>query len=287
MTIKKAIKARRIDQVLDILWTDRDRCKIIAGGTDIMIDIRNKKIQPEILIDVSSLEAIQKIEELDGYIEIGAGVTFTDIVKHSLFDGNLYGLKKASRMVGSPQIRNKGTIGGNIMNGSSAADSIPPLLCLNTILVYESKEGVREVDLEGFYTDREANGPSKNEILTKVRFKKPGDRARLTFAKLGLRQALAISRISNSVMIELDNENRILDARVASGALGRYPLRERSVEDYLVGKVLNDKTKDGAFELIQEAMRERLEGRSTFPYKKVAVESTFREAMDGVILNEN
>lgn len=283
MTIKKAYKAKKIEDVLDILWTDGDKAKMIAGGTDIMIDIRNKKMNPEILIDVSSVEDMKKVEEKDGFIEIGASVTFTDIVHNEIFDTNLYGLKKASRMVGSPQIRNKGTIGGNIMNGSSAADSIPPLLCLDTILVYESKEGTREVSLEDYYIDKENNARKNNELLTKIRFKKPNDNAKLTFAKLGLRQALAISRISNSVLVELDDNKKVIDARVASGALGRYPLRERTVEEYLIGKEFNEANKEKAFELIQEAMRGRLEGRSTFPYKKVAVESTFKEAMDEVI----
>lgn len=283
MTIKKAIICKNIDEVVDILEDKDDNLKILAGGTDLLVMIRNKKIHPETLVDISSIDELKKIEVLDKYIEIGAGVTFTDIVNSDLFDDNLYGLHKASRMVGSPQIRNKATIGGNIINGSSAADIIPPLLCLDASLIYRSRDGERQVRLEDFYTDNKNNGIGKNELLTKIRFERLNKNAKLSFAKLGLRDALAIARISNSVLMELDEGKNIIDIKVASGALGKYPLRERKVEEYLKGEKYNKETRDGAVEMIQRAMTERLEGRSTHPYKKIAVESTFREALEEVI----
>ena len=97
------------------------------------------------LIDITKIEDLKKIEDDGEYITLGAGVTFTNIVENHLFRGNLWGLYKACRMVGSPQIRNKGTIGGNIANGSAAADSIPPLIALGSIVRLVSIEGVREI----------------------------------------------------------------------------------------------------------------------------------------------
>lgn len=280
MSVKKAYIARNIEEVLDILNKEKEKAKILAGGTDVLVKIRNKAIEPEILIDITKIKELRFIKEENGFIEIGAASTFTDIVKSEIFENNLYGFKKACKLVGSPQIRNKGTIGGNIINGSSAADSIPPLLCLEAVLVYRSKDSEREVSLEEFYTDKENKNIRQNELLTEIRFKRP--EGRLSFSKLGLRKALAIARISNSILLKVE-EGKIVDAKVASGALGLYPLRERTVEDYLIGKSFDNEVKEEAFKLLQEAMRERLEGRSTFPYKKVAVEHTFKEALEEVM----
>src|SRR5699024_8198543 len=132
-------------------------------GTDIIIDIRNEKIQPTVLVDISSIDELKNIDEDREYIEIGAGVSFTQIVESKIIEHNLYGLKKACRLIGSPQIRNRGTLGGNIANGSAAADSIPPLICLDSTLILESTKGIRQIKLEDYYKDEV--GIREDELL--------------------------------------------------------------------------------------------------------------------------
>ena len=131
MTLNQVYNGNNIDEVVEILGKYGRDAKIIAGGTDIVIALKNEKISPKVLIDITKIADLKDIEDDGEYIKIGAGVTFTQIIRNPLFQGNLYGLYKACRMVGSPQIRNKGTIGGNIANGSAAADSIPPLIALD------------------------------------------------------------------------------------------------------------------------------------------------------------
>lgn len=273
-------QGKTLEEVLCFL-NEYENPKIIAGGTDIIIQMREKKISPEALIDVSAIEEIKQIKEYESFTEIGGAVTFTDIVNSPVFEGNLYGLKEACRQVGSPQIRNRGTIGGNIVNGSPAADSVPPLLCLNSTLVFRSFRGIREVKLEEYYKHKDRIGIRKDEVLTAIRFRKP--KGILNFAKLGLRKALAISRISMAAMVDLDEEGRIRDITIASGSLGKYPMRERRVEEYLLGKELNERTIDEGLEVLIKATDERLKGRSTYPYKRRAVESLFREVLRGMI----
>lgn len=279
MSIEKVYISKNLEELLDIM--NREDVDIISGGTDILVKIRNKKIEPKTIVDISKVKELRYIEKNNEYIEIGSTTTFTDIVNSKIFDDGLFGFKKACKLVGSPQIRNRGTIGGNIINGSSAADSVPPLLCLDAILVYESKGKKREVLLEDFYLDKENCNINKNELLTKIKIKIL--KGKLSFSKLGLRKALAISRISNSIFLELD-KNKIANIKIASGALGLYPLRERKVEEFLLGKELSEATKEEAFNILLDSMKERLEGRSTFPYKKIAVEHTFKEAFEEVIL---
>src|SRR5699024_660518 len=270
-------KCETVEKVVGLLGKYKNDGKIIAGGTDILIDLRNKKLDPKVLIDISSIEELKTIEDNEGFIEIGAGVSFTQIVEDPLFDGSLYGLKKACRLIGSPQIRNKGTIGGNIVHGSPSADSIPPMICLDSILVLESIRGKREISLEKFFKDN--NGIGEDELLLYIRFKKPKENEVLSFAKLGLRKALAISRISISTLTEVDNKGKIKDVKVSSGSLGKYPMRELEVEDFLLGKPFTEDILDGSVRILQEVMDNRLAGRSTLPYKRVAVEGILKESL--------
>ena len=225
MALEDVYKGKNVDEVIELLDRYGKDAKIIAGGTDIVIDLRNERIAPKVLIDISSLEELKAIKDEGEYVDIGAGVSFTQVVESPLFEGNLYGLNKACHMVGSPQIRNKGTIGGNIANGSPAADSIPPLICLNSTLILKSVRGTREISIEDYYRDEDAR-IRPDELLVSINFKKPKKDQVLSFAKLGLRKALAISRLSIAILVELDEEGRIATIEVASGSLGKYPMGE-------------------------------------------------------------
>ncbi len=279
MALEEVYKGENVDEVIELLDKYGKDAKIIAGGTDIVIDLRNNRIDPKVLIDISSIEELKGIKDKGEYIEIGAGVSFTQVVENPLFDRNLYGLNKACHMVGSPQIRNKGTLGGNIANGSPAADSIPPLICLNSTLILKSVRGRREISIEDYYKD-ENEKIRPDELLVSIGFKKPKENQVLSFAKLGLRKALAISRLSIAILVELDEEGKIINIEVASGSLGKYPMRELELEQFLLGKKLEDSTVDEGVLVLQRTMEKRLAGRSTFPYKRVAVDRMFREALE-------
>lgn len=275
-----AHQGKSVEEVLNLL-TQYENCKIIAGGTDLIIQMREKRISPAVLIDISSIQELKEIKVDGPFIEIGAAVTFTDIVESPIFEGNLSGLKKACRLVGSPQIRNAGTIGGNIVNASPAADSVPPLLCLNSILVFRSFRGIRQVKLEDYFKYKQKLQIKEDELLTAIRFRRL--EGTLSFSKLGLRKALAISRISMAAMVKLDEEGTIKDIALASGALGKYPMREREVEEFLLGKQLDVNTVDEGLKILREATDKRLAGRSSYPYKRRAVERLFREVLSGVV----
>lgn len=279
MTLELVHNGTTIKEVIELLDEYGKDGKVIAGGTDIVIALRNGKLSPNALIDITKIEELKTIKDDGEYITIGGGVSFTQIVENDLFRDNLYGFQKACRMVGSPQIRNKGTIGGNIANGSSAADSIPPLICLDAIVTLESLGETREILLKDYYYDQ----IRENELLTKIRFKKPIENQIVTFSKLGLRKALAISRLTISSFIEFDDLGLIKDIRVASGALGKYPMKELEVEGYLMGKELNEKTIKGAIDALKSSMDIRLEGRSTLPYKRTAIYTILREALESAL----
>lgn len=267
----------RVEEVVELLDKYEGQAKVIAGGTDIIVAMKEKRIKLEGLIDISKIQELTEVKVEGNKVTMGSATTFTQVVDNPLFKDDFYGLWKACKLVGAPQIRNKGTIGGNIANNSPAADSVPPLICLDATLELASKEGMRVVRLEDYYRDKENYGIRDNEFIKSIVFEQPEEEEILTFAKLGLRKALAISRITASGLIKLSDHNKIEKVKIASGSISRYPIREYKVEEYLLGKELNEDCIEMAVKVLQEEMDQRLEGRSTLPYKRRAIESILKE----------
>lgn len=286
METRKTFKALSIKETLELLDQYKDKAKMIAGGTDIVIELRNKEINPEVLIDISSIKEMRYIKEDGDYIALGAATTFTDVVESPLFDGPLNGFKESSRLVGSPLIRGRGTVGGNICNGSPAADTVPPLLALDAVVTIKSLTNTREVRLEDLFLDKGSVDLKADELLTDIKFKKPEDNEKLGFSKLGLRNALAISRICISALVGLDESDIIENIKIASGSLGKHGLREKTVEEFMKGKTLNQDTIDQATEKMAQLVKTRLEGRSSLEYKGKAVEGIFRRAIEDAIIDK-
>lgn len=283
MDLKQVIKAKNLDEVLELLKQHTDKAKLIAGGTDIVIDLKHGKISPEVLIDISDVNELRFIRESEGFVEIGAASTFTDMQNSPMLAKTFKGLADAAHSVGSPQIRNKGTVGGNISNGSPAADTVPPLLALSSVAVIKSAEGTREVDLDKFFFEKKKVDLKANEVLYSVKFKKAETSQGLGFGKLGLRKALAISRISVGVFLDIDNNKVCKQAGVASGSLGLHAIKEKEIESFLVGKTIDEKTIDAAADLYKDVVQNRLGGRSTAEFKREAVKGIFKEAINNAL----
>jgi len=277
--LEKVVKVKSVDEVLTLLMEHGKDAKLIAGGTDIVIQLRHGSLTPKVLIDISSLEELKYIKEKDGFIEIGAATTFKEIQESPYFTENMKGLSKSASMVGSPQIRSSATIGGNICNGSPAADIVPPLLALDAVAVIKCKTRTREVNLEKFFIGKGKVDLDPHELFTSVKFKALEEGSGLSFSKLGLRKALAISRICTSVMLQLDEDHNCKNIRIANGSLGEYGVREKEVEEFYINNKINEKTIEEGLKLLKKSINDRLYGRSSLPYKIEAVEGTFTEAM--------
>lgn len=279
MTLNQVFNGSSVKEVIELLSEHKDEAKLIAGGTDLVVAIKEGKTDPKVMIDVSKIEELRQIKSNNNEIEIGSAVTYTEVIESELFNRNLHGLIKACRMVGSPQIRNKGTLGGNIANLAPAADSIPPLIALDARLEIGSLRGYREVSIADFFSSNKEYGLKSDELIISIKFPKPKENQFLSFSKLGLRKALAISRVTVSTLVEVENK-KIKNIVVASGSIGKYPMREPEVEEALIGKTYDDDILDLAVNSLQNSMDERLKGRSTLPYKRQAIVSLFEEALE-------
>lgn len=282
--IEKTYKPKSISSLLDAMEETGHEGKIIAGGTDVVVKLRDGALKAKALIDVSSMKELQFIREVEGKVQIGAGTTFSDIEEHDLFDGRLKGLKEGAMEVGSPQIRNAGTLGGNICNASPAADTVPPLLALDTTVVLCSKKGLRSMKLEEFFLGKGKVDLLPGEFLYYIEFEQMTGEQGLGFEKLGPRKALAISKICTAVFIDLDQDLMVNNIRIANGSLGPNSLREREVEDILRGKKLTEALKEKAQIKFKEVINNRLKGRRDVDFKEEAIRGIFKRALEKSIL---
>ena len=286
MSVKRVFRAESLDSATALLNEHAPEAQVIAGGTDLLVQIREEKNRGSIMVDITSVPELQLIDIKPDCIRIGAMVRFTDVVENDALKNLVPGLWSACKSVGSPQIRNLGTLGGNLANGSPAADCAPPLLAMNARVNVASIRGQKEIPLTEFYLGKGKTALQNDEmiesIIIPVSTIKP---VLVSFEKLGLRNALAISRISASVCVTLDENAKILTCGVASGSLGLNPVRETELEEWLIGRTLDEACIKEAAKKFGDVVEERLAGRSSMPYKREAVQGVIKPALHRVLKN--
>jgi CO/xanthine dehydrogenase FAD-binding subunit len=206
---------------------------VIAGGTDVYAQHVGRPM-PGPLIDIGGLEELRGISEVEDVVRIGALTRWSDIVRAELplcFDG----LRAAAREVGSVQVQNAGTVGGNLVNASPAADGVPPLLTLDASVELTSAAGVRVVPMPSFLTGYRSTALAPDELVTAVLVPRATEGARSAFEKLGARRYLVISIVMAAAVVVLEGE-RIAEAKVAVGACSPVAARLGSLEAALVGR---------------------------------------------------
>lgn len=259
------------------------KARIIAGGTDIMVQIFEKNSQWKelgCLLDMTALkQEMRYIEEKKDKICIGALSTHTDIENSKLIRQELPFLAEACGTVGSPQIRNMGTIGGSICNASPAADPLTPLTTAGTTIVIYGPEGIREVDLKEFYLGKGRIDLRQGEFVKEFMVQKLPVGAKNVFVKLGRRKALAISRLNVSVILQFGAGGEMIDVRISPGCIFTKPDRVEKAERLLCGKVPSKELFAKAGEAVSDVMIQRTGIRWSTEYKKPAVEGLVEEAL--------
>lgn len=256
--------------------------RIVAGGTDFMVQIREQDKRwkgIEYVVDLTRVKGLDYISETEGYIRIGAMATHDQISRSPLLKDTVHFLSEASNSVGSPQIRNRGTIGGSICNASPAADPVPVLVALDAEVALASIRGIRVLPLKSIYKKANETNIEPDEILTEVRFKKLDTGTGNAFIKLGRRKALAISRLNVAVSIKLDKEGKAADVRISPGCIFATPDRVPAAEEVLLGKVPTDSLIAETGKKVSEEMILRTGVRWSTEYKKPVIEALTRRAV--------
>ena len=258
-----------IEETLQLLSKYAGKAKVIAGGTDLVLELeRGIYPQNEFLIDISRIGGLDEIiQDNDGTIHIGPMVTHNHCVKSRLLHQSAPLLVQACYTVGSPQIRNRGTVAGNLVTASPANDTISPLMALNASVTLQSISGKRVVKLSEFYRGVRKTVIQPDEMLVDISFKALKQDQKSTFKKYALRKAQAISLVNSSIILKLVDK-KVVEASITLGAVAPTILHAINAEAALVGKELTDDVLEVVSHLVMEDIAPISDIRSSADYRK-------------------
>gem|GEM_PF-14616 len=258
--------------------------KIIAGGTDVLIELRKVDSKsPKAVIDISCIPELHEIREEGDEVVLKPLTTHNEILRSGIIRKHALLLSSAASTIGSPQIRNRGTVGGNIMNAAACADTVPPLIALNARITLKSASGNRVVKLEDFFVKPYVTSAKPDEILVDIRFPKLHPSSRSAFVKLGRRNAVSISRLSVAAILQVDPKGVVNDARIVPGAA--FPTWQRITESekLLVGRKPSRELFAEAGSKVSEVMISLTGRRWSTEYKEPVIAVLVRRALEECI----
>lgn len=283
--IKGYYDAETVSEAIELL-VENPNLKIIAGGTDVLIKLHGGQLEDAELLclrKIKSLESIRKLE--DGTVVIGPMATFSQIYNDPVIREVIPILAEAAISMGGPQIRNIATIGGNICNGATSADSASSLFALNARLKLQNQQGERVVSIREFYL-----GPGKvalkpGEILTEILI---ASEDYLGFGghyiKFAMRKAMDIATLAVSAVCKLQN-GRFDEVRIGLGVAGPTPLRCLDAEAYAKGKIISAETLAEIGKLAVKSAKARTSWRASKDYREHLVEELTQRALKIAIVN--
>ena len=269
------ILARSLDDVINALEEGGQETRIIAGGTDLMLEMeRGVRRGIRTLVDITRIPGLDTLWEDDsGVIHLGPMVAHNQVLNSPLIREKAFALLQACWEIGSPQIRNRGTIAGNLVTASPANDTISPLMALDAKLTLKSPNGTRVLSLADFYKGVRKTVLKNNEIITDISFKGTDSNQASYFIKTALRKAQAISVINISVLLTIE-ENKVRDSRITLGAVAPTIIHAHDAETFLDGKLLTDVVIDDTAKLVAQAAS---------PISDIRGSADYRDYMLGVI----
>ncbi|MDK1028999.1 MAG: FAD binding domain-containing protein [Anaerolineae bacterium] len=266
------INAASLEDALRYLGEHGERARIMAGGTDLILEIeRGVRQGIHTLIDITRVPDLDKITiDEDDVIHLGPLVTHNHCAGSDLIRKRAFPLMRASWEVGAPQIRNRSTVAGNLITGSPANDTITPLMALGAWVVLASEQGERKVMLKDFYTGVRKSVMNPDEIMVDIAFPALKNNQKGTFIKLALRRAQAISIIDVAIILEL-NAATVQSASITLGAVTPIIIHAQEAEEYLKGKTLTEDVINKSAELAVKASHPIDDIRGSADYRREMV----------------
>jgi CO/xanthine dehydrogenase FAD-binding subunit len=271
---------RSLEEAMDLLKQENGAMKIMAGGTDLVNGIRQRRVSPTSLLSLRKISSLryQTLDRDRRELRLGPLTTLTEIVTSPLVIQNVPILAEAAVRVGSIQIRNRGTIGGNICNASPAADTIPALLVLQSKVNVTGPGGTRVIPMEQLFLEPGKTALREDEILTEIQIPLPPGGSKAIYLKQGIRKAMDIAIVGVGVLVVFTSPKREVckDIRIALGSVAPTPLRAFGAEQVMKGKALEDN-------IIKETAREA--GNESSPISDIRASAEYRKELV-VVLTE-
>jgi len=246
------LKPVSLKQALELL-AETPQAFPVAGGTNLIVDARAGKLTPKTVIDIGQLDELHGVEVTDTEIIIGSATTIAELLQSSAIQESTSVLHSACETFANTLIRNRATIGGNLVNNAPCADTAPALLVLNAEVELASVEGTRRLPLEEFLLEPFKTKHQTNEILTAVRFPIPSETAIGRFQKMGLRKISCMAKVDVALLLDFDSSGVCTAACMALAAASPVSFRARKAEEVLVGQKLTAEMIQAAASLAERA----------------------------------
>jgi CO/xanthine dehydrogenase FAD-binding subunit len=276
VTQYELIAPTTLDAVLQILADSPDHYTPIAGGTELMVALGAGRLEPKRLVSLWNLEELRYIEDTPDAIVIGAGTTFTDIRNHALITEEFPLLTQAASWTGSIANQNRGTIGGNIVNASPAADTPPALLAYDAELTLISTRGARTLPYRDFHLSYKKTALAPDELLHSITILRHFGSYIQYIRKVGTRNAQAISKVAIAALARM-NKCLIEDIRIGAASLRETPARLTATEQSLLNQSVTPSTIAAARAAVQTEARPIDDIRSTARYRATVAANLLEE----------
>jgi carbon-monoxide dehydrogenase medium subunit len=272
------LKPNNIKELLLLVAENKSRMTVIAGGTNLIPEMRDGVKTPQVLVDVSDLGELVGIHLDPDGITIGAATTIAEIAASPVIREHLPILSKAAGELGNPLTRNRATIGGNLANASPCADTAPPLLALEaTVHITDAGGKERAVPIDKFFMGYKLTRLGPGDVMNRISLPLPEREAKGGHTKLGLRKAASICVASVALMLWKEN-GHIAKARIAFGSVAPQPIRAYALEALLEGSAINDTLLAECDALIKKEIS---------PIDDIRGTQNYRQAATGAILRRN
>ena len=261
-------------EALEVLEEAREGWHVLSGGTNLVVEIRDRKKQPDVVVDISYIRDLRYIREDGGKIRLGALASVEDLLRSLLIREKAGPLWECAYNFAGPPIRNRATVAGNLVDASPAADCVPPLQALDAVATLRSPRGVRRVPVKDFCLGVRRTVRQEDELVTEIEFEPLERNSGYGYYKLGRRNAMAISVVSEAVVLRM-TDGICRKASISLGAVAPTPIRVPEAEALLEGRPLPGP------ETVQECAR--LASRAARPISDIRASAEYRTHMCEVL----
>lgn len=281
-TVARVLRPTTVDAAVQLL-ADHPGARLLAGGTDLLVELARQGPGPDVtVIDLTAISELHGITINGGTVRLGALTTHNDVVDHQSLRTVALPLAQACLEIGSPQLRNRATIVGNVATASPANDTLSALLVLDAAVELRSLSGLRTVPLADFFTGFRQTARLEGELITAITFPALEAHQIGIWAKLGNRAAQAISVLHLGAVIERDRDGSVIDARLALGSAAATVVRLAEAEARLIGQPLTDEAVADAGRLAQAAVTPMNDVRATADYRTDMIPTLMARALRAV-----
>ena len=275
------VAAHSVREALSFLSENSPDALPIAGGTDLLVRMKQNLSTPKMLVDIAGIPDCHGIDLTDRGLRIGSMVTHHQIIASPLIQQYAPIVATASASVGALQTRNLGTIGGNLVSCVPSNDSAPPLLVLDALVTLAGKNGQRQIKLEDFFVGPRCTALTPDELLLDILIPSEQLGKASSFAKFGRRKAMTLALVNAAACVELDkSKNQFSRIRVALGAVAPTPIRARKAEAFLTGKPIREEVLREASQMAVEEAQPIDDFRGSAQYRRELIAVLTRRVLE-------